>query len=272
MANDYPEGPSGRVALVTGAARGIGAAAVRALAWAGYFVIAVDDCGRRRYAPSGHSVLPATRADLDAVVLACPGRVSGVVADVADAAALERLCTDLVAERGRLDVVVAAAAVIDGGAPLWECPPQLVRELLEVDALGVWNTAAASVPHLLASAERERTRLVVVTSAAADRGLYHLAGYTMAKHAALGVVRGLAADLEGTGVVVVAVSPGSTNTRMLAATAEIYGGTTDELVGHQSLRRVIDPTEIAEAILFVCSPAGASLTGSVVAAEGGFHQ
>lgn len=93
----------------------------------------------------------------------------------------------------------------------------------------------------------------------------------MAKHAALGVVRGLAADLEGTGVVVAAVSPGSTNTQMLAATADIYGGTIGELVAHQSLRRAIDPAEIAEAILFVCSPAGASLTGSILAAEGGFR-
>ncbi len=262
---------SGRVALVTGAARGIGAATVRALAQVGYFVVAVDDCGRRGYVPSGHSVGPPSRDDLDAVVHECPGRATGIVADVTEAVELNRLCDELVAEHGRLDVVVAAAAVIDGGVPLWECGPQLVRELLEVDAIGVWNTAAATVPHLLASSERERTRFVVVTSAAAQVGLFHLAAYTMAKHAALGVVRGLAADLEGTGVVVAAVSPGSTNTQMLAATADIYGGTIGELVAHQSLRRAIDPAEIAEAILFVCSPAGASLTGSVLAAEGGFR-
>jgi len=84
-------------------------------------------------------------------------------------------------------------------------------------------------------------------------------------------VRGLAADLVGTGVTAVAVSPGSTDTAMLAATADIYGTTPADLAAHQHLRRVLTPAEIAATIVLCCSPEGAALNGSVVNADGGFR-
>ena len=142
----------------------------------------------------------------------------------------------------------------------------------QIDAKGVWNTAAATVPAMLSGPEPSGCRFVAVASAAGSQGLFHLAGYTAVKHAVVGIVHGLAADLTGTGVTAVAVSPGSTRTQMLSQTARLYDDASiEDLVSHQLLGRELEPEEIAETVAFCCSPAGAVLNGSVVHAEGGFR-
>lgn len=256
-----------RVALVTGAARGIGAATVRALVDDGYRVVAVDACLEDDHGLAGVDYPLASRADLDRLA---GDLVVTRVADVRDVAAL-RAAAGLAVERwGRLDVSVAAAAVVAGGRPLWETPEAELGSLWSVDVLGVWNTAAAVVPHLLAGPDPAGCRFVAVASAAGCRGFFHLAGYTAAKHAVVGLVRGLAADLVGTGVTAVAVSPGATRTPMLDATARIYGlPDPGELAAHQLTRRVHEPWEVAATIAHCCSSAGGLLNGSVVEVGGG---
>lgn len=243
-------GSGRRVALVTGAAGGIGTATLAALARDGYDVVGVD-------------VAPVTGPAVESHVV-----------DVRDAPALAALAADVVARRGRLDAVVAAAAVVGGGAPLWETPPEVLDELWEVDAKGVWTTAAVTVPHLLAGPEPHLARFVAIASAAGEHGLFSLSAYTTVKHAVIGIVRGLAADLVGTGVTAVAVSPGATRSPMLTATAALYGLRGEEgiaeLARHQGLRRPLEPAEIADVVAACCSPAGAALHGSVVSADGGF--
>ncbi|KQY50088.1 MULTISPECIES: mycofactocin-coupled SDR family oxidoreductase [unclassified Nocardioides] len=257
-----------RVVLVTGAARGIGAATVAELLDTGHRVIAIDSC---RGADSGLSYPLATREDLAAVARLDPARVEAIEADVADEASVRQAVAAGVDRFGRLDAVVAAAGVIAGGAPLWETPVEDLQTQWSVNALGVWHTAAACVPVLLAQPDPSDCRFVAVVSAAGSRGLFHLAAYNASKHAALGIIRGLAADLVGTGVTAVAVSPGSTDTAMLAATAGIYGLTDPaELAESQLIKRTIEPAEMAATIAFCCSPAGGVLNGSVVAADGGF--
>lgn len=255
-----------KVALVTGAARGIGAATVRQLSTEDWAVVALDAC-------QGPQAMPypmPTLADLDQV---CAGldNVLPATADVRDQQALHHVCHQAIERWGRLDAVVAAAGIVAGGAPLWETPTEQLDLLWNIDARGVWNTAAATVPHLLANPDPSGCRFVAVASAAGDRGLYHLTAYNAAKHAVVGMVRGLAADLVGTGVTACAVSPGSTDTDMLAATAAIYGVDTGELASHQLLRRALTPQELAATIVFACSPAGAALNGSVIHADGGFN-
>ncbi|WP_447643882.1 SDR family oxidoreductase [Nocardioides zeae] len=141
----------------------------------------------------------------------------------------------------------------------------MLDELWEVDAKGVWTTAAATVPHLLASPEPHLARFVGIASAAGEHGLFGLAAYTAVKHAVVGIVRGLAADLAGTGVAAVAVSPGATRTPMLEATAALYGLTgedgTDELARHQGLRRALEPAEVADVVALCCSPRAPRSTG-----------
>ncbi len=262
----------GRVALVTGAARGIGAATVQRLCDEGYHVVALDAClGDARTQPDGVSYALATRADLDAVVARRPDRITAAVCDVRDADSVRSVVADTLARHGRLDAAVAAAAVIAGGAPQWETPAEELRTLLDIDVVGVWNTAAAAIPAMLGGASPQNCRFVAIASAAGERGLFRLSGYCAAKHAVIGLVRGLAADLVGTGVTAVAVSPGSTATSMLEATAAIYDvAHVDELAASQLIRRTLSPEELAATIAFCCSPEAASLNGSVVSATGGF--
>lgn len=253
------------VALVTGAARGIGAETVARLVADGYRVVALDSCaGTQEPYP-----LP-DRDELDAVVAPYGDRAIGVVADVRDRPALERAVALAVETWGRLDVAVAAAAVIRGGRALWETGEDDLDTLLDVDVKGVWNTAAATVPAMLAGPDPARGRFVAIASAAASTGMFHLAAYNTAKAAVTGLVRGLAADLAGTGATACAVSPGSTDTAMLDATAGLYGVDRAELVAHQRLGRVLTTGELAATVAFACSPEGAVLNGSVVSADGGF--
>jgi SDR family mycofactocin-dependent oxidoreductase len=255
-----------RVALVTGAGRGIGAAVVRRLAEEGYAVLALDACA----GPDATPYPMPTPEDLAAVAAGRPQVVTRV-ADVRDRAALADAVDDAVGRWGRLDVAVCAAAVMAGGRPLWETPDDELDLLWEVDARGVWTTAAVTVPAMLAGPDPSGCRFVAIASAAGRQGLFRLAGYTAVKHAVVGIVKGLAADLVGTGVTAVAVSPGSTRTEMLEQTAALYpDATVDDLVGHQLLHRVLEPEEVAETVAFCCSRTGGVLHGGVVHADGGF--
>lgn len=250
-----------KVALVTGAARGIGAATVRRLVADGFHVVALDSCAG----------LPlASPADLDALVAELGEYVVPIIADVRDRPALDRAVTDAVARWGRLDVAVAAAAVVRGGVPLWETTDADLDDLWDVDVRGVWNTAAAVVPAMLAGPDPSGCRFVAVASAAGHTGLFHLAGYNTAKHAVVGLVRGLAADLQGTGITACAVSPGSTDSPMLDATAALYDVDRAELIHHQPLGRALTPDEISATIAFACSPAGLVWHGADIHADGGF--
>jgi SDR family mycofactocin-dependent oxidoreductase len=250
-----------RVALVTGAARGIGAATVSRLVADGYRVVALDSC-------EGEPL--STIADLDEVAELHGDRVLTVVADVRNRTALEAAVDSAIVAWGRLDVAVAAAGVIRGGRPLWDTPEADLNVVWDVAVKGVWNTAAAAVPAMLAGPHPQTCRFVAVASAAGTYGMLHLAAYNAAKHAVVGIVRGLAADLVGTGVTAAAVSPGATDTHMLRATAELYAATPSELAQHQLIRRVIDPAEIAASIAFCASPAGGVVNGTVLHADGGF--
>ncbi|QSR28271.1 SDR family mycofactocin-dependent oxidoreductase [Nocardioides aromaticivorans] len=241
--------PTGRVVLVTGAARGIGAATVRRLVAQGDRVVAVDELA----------------------VAAAHDQVVPVVADVRDRAALAAAVETALDRWGRLDAAVAAAAVVAGGVPLWETPEADLDLLWDVDVKGVWNTAAVTVPAMLAGPDPAGGRFVAIASAAGHHGLHHLAAYNAAKHAVVGLVKGLAADLVGTGATACAVSPGSTRTPMLQATAALYDlDDVESFAGNQLLRRILEPDEVAATVAFCCSRDAAVLNGSVVHADGGF--
>lgn len=252
-----------RVALVTGAARGIGAATVRRLVAEGVHVTALDWCvGDGGLYPQANE--PQLRA------LAAQSKlIHPFIGDVRDIAALQAAVEDTLSRWGRLDVAVAAAGLVGGGMPLWETDTAELELLWDVNGRGVWNTAAAVMPVMLGGPDPSGCRFVAVVSTAGVRGHYRLAAYNAAKHAAIGIVRGLAADLVGTGVTAVAVSPGSTDTAMLSRTAQLYDVRTEELAQAQLLQRLLLPDEVAAAIVLCCSREGAILNGSVVHADGG---
>jgi len=261
--------PVDRVAIVTGAARGIGAATVRELAGRGYGVVALDWC-----AGDSHSELPypqAAPADLDGLADAFGDRVASITADVRDPDALAEAVDLALTKWGRVDAAVAAAAVILGGAPAWHTDREKLRLLWQIDVEGVWHTAGATIPAMLAGPDPAGCRFVAVASAAASHGLFHLTAYNTVKHAVAGMIKGLAADLTGTGVTASAVSPGSTRTAMLEATAALYGlSDVEEFAGSQRIRRLLQPEEIAATIAFCCSRDGSVVNGSIIEASGGF--
>ncbi len=253
-------------ALVTGAARGIGAAVTHRLVGRGFHVMAVDGCAGADGAAYGL----ATRADLDGVVAAHPGQVTGVVADVREPGALAAVVEQVRSEHGGLSVVVAGAAIIAGGDALWETDDALLDAVWRSDAVSVWNTAKATMPLLLAQPADARPTFVAITSAAGEHGLYHLSAYCMAKHAVVGLVRALAADVAGHPVTVAGVSPGSTSTDMLRETARLYDlDDVSALVAEQSIGRALDPDEVASVVEFACT-AGQVVHGAILSATGGF--
>ncbi len=251
------------VALVTGAARGIGAATARRLAAEGWVVVALDrarDDARLPYAM-------ATPAELES--LAGDG-ISVVRADVTDAAALEQVVAEIREQHGGLDAAIAAAGVIAGGVPLWEMPAQQVDAVLSVNLHGVVATARATIPALLAQPEPRRGRFIAVSSTAATRGLSLLSAYCGSKAGVSGLVRGLAGELRATGVTANAVSPGSTRTPILAESARLYGLPSAEAFAEQQLvERLLEPDEVAAMIAWLAGPGGGAVTGADIPVDGG---
>jgi len=254
-----------RVALVTGAARGIGAATVAGLDAAGWSVVALDraaDDPRLPYAMG-------SAAELAEVVKAARDAVA-VCGDATDHAVLSD-AVRLAEERfGRLDAVVAAAGVIAGGVPLWEVPLEQEQAVLEVNLHGALAAARVGIPALLRRPQPRQGRFLAVASAAAVRGLPMLAAYCAAKAGVTGLIRGLAAELRGSGITANAVSPGSTATPILDESARLYNlESAEAFSSQQPLERLLDPSEVAAALVWLAGPDGTALTGATIPVDGG---
>ena len=263
-----------RVAVVTGAARGIGAATVCGLARAGWSVVAVDRCADDPRIPYPLG----TRAELDAVVAqartlrpsSASGGVVATVADTTDESALGTAVAEAESRFGGLDAMVAVAGVIAGGVPLWELPADQLAALLEVDFGGPIAAARVGVPALLRRPAPRQGRYLAVASAAAIKGLPLLSAYGAAKAGVAGLVRGLAAELAGTGVTANAVCPGSTDTAMLAERARLYSlDGTAPFADQQPVGRLLAPDEVADALVWLADVSRGAVTGVVLPVDGG---
>jgi SDR family mycofactocin-dependent oxidoreductase len=267
-ANDGAGAGGARVALVTGAARGIGAATVAVLAAQGWRVVAVDRCADDPALPYALG----SAAELDAMVAAAGGPewVTGVQADVRDTAALAAAVAAAEERFGGLDVAVAAAGVIAGGVPAWAVPAEQEQAVLDIDLGGVLALARVAVPALLRRPEPRQGRFLAVASAAATRGLPMLAAYCAAKAGVAGFVRALAAELGGTGVTANAVSPGSTATPILDESARLYGlAGAQAFAAQQPAGRLLEPGEVAAVLAFLAGAGSSAMTGAVIPVDGG---
>ena len=262
-----PEGDSRpRVALVTGAARGIGAATVAALVAAGWQVMAVDRCAHDPAVPYplGHrDDLAKLAADLGPAVATAEADTRDVFALAAAVARTERTW-------GGLDAAIAVAGVIAGGVPAWEMPPDQQKAVFDIDLGGTINLARVAVPALLRLPEPRHGRFLAVSSAAATRGLPLLAAYCAAKAGVSGFVRALATDLRGTGITANAVSPGSTATDILDESARLYGlPSAHSFASQQAHERLLDPGEVAAVLTFLAGDGASGMTGAIVPVDGG---
>jgi SDR family mycofactocin-dependent oxidoreductase len=252
------------VALVTGAARGIGAATVAGLTAAGWAVVAVDVCADDPRLPYPM----ATRAELDAVAAATGAQA--VVADATDADAMGAAIADAERRHGGLDAFIAGAGVIAGGVPLWEMPIEQERAVLSTCLDGVLVGARVAIPALLRRPEPRAGRFIAVASAAATRGLPMLAAYCAAKAGVVGAVRALAMELRGTGISANAICPGSTRTSILDESARLYDLSGPEaFASQQPVERLLEPAEVAALLVWLAGPESSGLTGAVVPVDGG---
>lgn len=257
-----------RVAVITGAARGIGAETARLLAAAGWRLVLVDRCAD----DPGLAYPLATRADLDRTVTECGGRdrAEAVVGDVRDQEALDSAVAVALDRFGGLDAALAIAGGIAGGSEAWRTSDEVWETMMAVNLEGAWRLARAAVPALLQRPAPRQGRFLAVASAGGTVGLYLLAAYSAAKHGVVGLVRSLAAELGPHGITANAVAPGSTAGAMLDATASVYElADPSEFAQHHLLPRILQPGEPAALLAWLCGPQSSGITGAVLPVDAG---
>ncbi len=243
-------GLAGRVALVTGAAGGIGGAICRALANEGCDVALLDSAGGPR--------LEEVAAD----VRRAGGRTLLADVDVRDFAAAEAAVAATVAELGGVDLLVYAAG-ITRDAVSWKMAEAQWDEVLAVNLKGCFNLARAVTPALRA---RGRGRIVAISSINGLRGKLGQANYAASKAGLIGLVKSLARELGRFGITVNAVAPGMVATPL---TRELPAHVLEAAVHETALGRMAEPQDVADLVAFLCSDRARHITGDVIRVDGG---
>jgi NAD(P)-dependent dehydrogenase (short-subunit alcohol dehydrogenase family) len=248
----------GRVALVTGAGRGIGRAIARRLSGEGLRV----------------ALLARNRAELADTAAACAGETLVVPADVTDPERVEAAFAAVESAWGPVEVLVANAGAAHS-ARLDRITDADWQRMLEVNLTAPFRCVRRAVP---AMREAGWGRVVVVASTAARVGEPYIAAYTASKHGVLGLVRSAAAELARTGVTVNAVCPAYVDTPMtdssvdgiVAATGRSPAEARRTLERKQPIGRLIRPDEVADAVWFCVT--SAAVTGQAINVDGGAVQ
>lgn len=244
------------VALVTGAAGGIGSAVARELATGGADLVLADADG------SGVAeVAEVVAADTATETV-------GLEVDVRDPAAVGAML-DTTRERfGRLDVAVNNAAIAGEQAPLEDISEDGWATAIDVNLTGVWRCLKAELPLLRAG---ERGAVVNVASILGEVGFARSAPYTATKHGVVGLTKTAALEGASDGVRANAVAPGFTETPMLDASGVRDSEETADFVRDLHPQgRFGDPAEIAAGIAWLCSPAASFVTGTTLPIDGGY--
>jgi NAD(P)-dependent dehydrogenase (short-subunit alcohol dehydrogenase family) len=244
-------GEQHRVALVTGAAQGIGEATARELSSRGY-VVAVTDIDLES--------ATGTASLLDDAL--------AVEMDVTDHRSVEEGVRRVLDWRGTVDLLVNNAGLIPGGT-LAETPPEVWERAFAVNVRGVYNCCHVLLPHML---ERQSGVIVSVASAAGLVGIPNRAAYCATKGAIVTLTKALAIDHVRDGIRVNCVCPGTADTphvQAVIARSEDPERTRANLIERQPIGRLAEPAEIAKAIAYLASDDAAYITGTALVIDGG---
>jgi 3alpha(or 20beta)-hydroxysteroid dehydrogenase len=237
---------SGKVALVTGSARGLGAAIAEVFRREGAKVILTD-----RLAREGAEL--ARRLGEEAAF---------VEHDVTDESHWKRAVDFTIERFGRLDVLINNAGLV-GLYPFDQTSPEVWNKLVAVMQTGPYLGMRTAIPKMLAEGSGV---IVNIASTNAILGMAQSAAYTAAKHGVLGLTRSLALEYARAGIRINTVCPGSMRTPMLK---ECFGEEMETFSSHVPLGRLAEPHEVAELVSFVASPRASYCVGATFVADGG---
>jgi NAD(P)-dependent dehydrogenase (short-subunit alcohol dehydrogenase family) len=235
------------VALVSGAARGIGAAVARRLARDGFAIVVLD-------VRDGASTVSGIEAQ--------GGIARSVALDVRDAAAVAQVVAET-ADGGELEALVNAHGITGPVAPLIEHDASAWRDVLDVNLTGAFHLCHAVVPSMCA---RGRGRIVNVASVAGKEGNPNTSAYSASKAGLIAMTKVLAREVAERGVLVNCVTPGVIDTPMVAEGPDALR---EYIVSRTPMRRLGRPEEVAELVAWLCSDACSFTTGAALDISGG---
>jgi len=267
----------GKVAFITGAARGQGRSHAVRLAQEGADIIAVDLCDQVDSVPY-QMATPEDLADTVKQVEALDRRIVATKADVRDYGALKKALDDGVAQLGRLDIVSANAGIASFG-PAEDLPEQTWQDMIDTNLTGVWHAAKAAIPHLIAGG---RGGSIVLTSSAAGLKAYaNAAHYVSAKHGVVGLMRTLALELAPHMIRVNSLHPTQVDTDMVMNefTFKLFSPDTENPTiedfrpASQAMNALpipwVEPVDISNALLFLASDEARYITGVTLPVDAG---
>ena len=260
---------TGRVALITGVARGQGRSHAVELARQGADIIGVDLCGDLDSIPYPLA-RPSDLEETVRLVEATGARMVAAQVDVRDAAALTEAVELGVDRLGRLDIAVANAGVCT--IQRWdEVTPEVWDTVIGINLTGTWNTCTAAIPHLIAAGGGS---MILISSVAGLKGQPFLAPYVASKHGMVGIMRMLANELASQHIRVNSIHPTGVDTPMLVG----LGGLTERIeaspdTGSIFLNSlpitVVTPADVSEAVLYLSSDASRYVTGTTMTIDAG---
>jgi NAD(P)-dependent dehydrogenase (short-subunit alcohol dehydrogenase family) len=248
----------GRHALVTGAARGIGAAIALRLAAEGAQLTLLGRDAQR----------------LQALLAILPGSGHGIaVADVADEAQVTAAFAEAQLARGPVLVLVNNAGQAES-APLHKTSSELWQRMLAVNLTGSFLCSRAALPGML---QAGWGRVINIASTAGQRGYAYVAAYSAAKHGVLGLTRSMALEVAKKGITVNAVCPGYTETDILtesianvvAKTGRSLTQARAEFAASNPQGRIVQPQQVADAVAWLCADSASAMTGQAISVSGG---
>jgi SDR family mycofactocin-dependent oxidoreductase len=269
----------GKVAFITGAARGQGRSHAVRLAQEGADIIAIDIC---KPISRSSEIPPSTTDDLVEtadLVKAHNRRIITAEVDVRDYDALKAVVDSGVEQLGRLDIIVANAGIGNGGATLHKTSEHDWQDMIDVNLSGVWKTVKVGVPHILAGG---RGGSIVLTSSVGGLKAYpHTGHYIAAKHGVVGLMRTFAVELGQHSIRVNSVHPTNVNTPMFMneGTMKLFRpdlenpGPDDLAVAAQFMHVLpvgwVEPIDISNAVLFLASDEARYVTGLPLTVDAG---